>query len=296
MRQQARGPVARIARVAGRRRVDRVGVEAPLCVEHADQADPAAEGAVAGDQQAVEAVIEPTPQRAIGLVGGPALPAVPAVLGHDVDEARQRLPVPGREGVGDQRRFRENVGRDAQPERAGGRVKLVFDAEPVQDEGLFPDAPATVAVADGTRRQLHRLLQGRNGQVPDLFGGDALHVHRREWIEHAVGCRLDQDGVDAQGVRLQLDVQRDRLAAAHQDAVVDDRAEADRRDLHPVPAAADLPHPERARGVRAGAGAPAIHRDHRAADAAPAHGIAHPATDRPARLGSERRRGGEQQQ
>ena len=153
----------RIAHVGWSGGAHRVGVEPPRRVHHGDEADATPQRPVGLRHHPVETVVPAVGGRTVGLVGGAAPPAIPAVLGDDVDQSRQGLPVARRETVGDERRLLEDVGGHPHAERAGGGVELVLHPQAVEDERLLPQPPAAVALADAPRGERDPLVDARYG-------------------------------------------------------------------------------------------------------------------------------------
>ena len=132
-------------------------------------------------------------ERSVVLVGCAAAPDVATVTGRDIDDAGNRLAVPRRVAVGDQRRAGDQVGRDLNRGTAVGRcIELVLDAESVEDERLLAGAPAAVALAHDTGLHRDRILQVGDRQPAQLIGGDPLFCRRGERIEHRI---LHADGL-----------------------------------------------------------------------------------------------------
>ncbi len=232
--------VPRIEGVGRGRGADRVVVEAAGRVDDADEGDAGEERTVGLEQEAIEAEVGVVGEEPVGFVHGQAVPLRAAVPGHDVDDAGERLAVPGGEGVGGERRLRDHRGRDPDAERVARRVELILDPDPVEDERLLPQAAAPVALPDGAGGEGDRLVDRTDGEAAQLlarlllFGGDRQRVERR------VGDRLYVDRLHRDGGGLHGQVEHRRAVRPDDQAVPGLRGVADQDRPQRVDAASHL--------------------------------------------------------
>ena len=238
----------------------------------------------------VEAVVGPVAQRAVRFIGQPAAPVIGAVTSGEVDQGGDRLAIARGETIGDERRLGEQLRRNPDAERAGGRVELVLDTEAIQDERLLTEPPAAIALADRSGGEGDGLLDAGDGQASQFSPREALLILHGEGIEHRVhrlGDHLDR--LEPHRVRLQGEVELGRLAGAHQHAVPALRPATDGRRRKAVPSRGKFPNPVQASRIGGHDEAAAIDSDPGPGQRLPfrlrsAYGTRH----RSGRLGQER--------
>src|SRR3954462_522380 len=103
-------------------------------------------------------------ERAVSFVRYAPLPLGGRLFGDHVDETGNGLAVSGREAVGHQRCFTEDVRRNGQSQTSAGSVELILHPHSIQNEGLLTEAPTPVALAHTTCRQGNRLLERADRQ------------------------------------------------------------------------------------------------------------------------------------